>query len=78
LPVHTRTVPGAYTVTHFLYDTQYRVLEDRDGSEELVARYTYGSGMDEPLLLEVVAQQVITYHYHRDAVDLQSPAASPR
>jgi RHS repeat-associated protein len=61
-------VTAGITVTHYLYDTQYRVLEERDGAEELLARYTYGAGIDEPLALEIVAQEVITYYYHRDAL----------
>lgn len=51
--------------THFIYDTEYRVIEERDNSETLVATYTYGQGMDEPLTMERDGQ---TYTYHRDAL----------
>ena len=51
--------------THFIYDINYRVIEERDGSESLLARYTYGLGMDEPLTMERGGQ---TYTYHRDAL----------
>lgn len=55
---------GAAT-THFIYDTQYRVIEERDNSGAVVATYTYGQGMDEPLTMERSGQ---TYYYHRDAL----------
>lgn len=51
--------------THYLYDSQYRIIEERDDNEDLVARYTYGQGMDEPLTMERDSQ---TYYYHRDAL----------
>ncbi|RLC79879.1 MAG: hypothetical protein DRJ03_22670 [Chloroflexi bacterium] len=51
--------------THYVYDTQYRVIEERDEGGALLARYTYGSGMDEPLTMERGGQ---TYYYHRDAL----------
>lgn len=50
---------------HFVYDTQYRVIEERDNAEAVVATYTYGQGMDEPLTMERGGQ---TYYYHRDAL----------
>jgi RHS repeat-associated protein len=58
-------VTAGVTVTHYLYDIQYRVLEERDGTGQLLARYTYGAGIDEPLTLERNGQ---TYYYHRDAL----------
>lgn len=57
-------VNGANT-TNFIYDTQYRVIEERDGSNTVLATYTYGQGMDEPLMMERGGQ---TYTYHRDAL----------
>ena len=51
--------------THFIYDTSYRVIEERNSSETLLATYTYGQGMDEPLTMERDSQ---TYYYHRDAL----------
>jgi RHS repeat-associated protein len=59
-----RVVDGI-TTTHYIYDTQYRVLEERDGDGDLLARYTYGTGMDEPLTME---RDGNTYYYHRDAL----------
>jgi RHS repeat-associated protein len=58
-------VTGGVTATHYVYDTQYRVIEERDDDEALLARYTYGTGMDEPLAME---QGGNTYYYHRDAL----------
>jgi RHS repeat-associated protein len=59
-----RVVDGI-TTTHYVYDTQYRVLEERDEGGALLARYTYGTGMDEPLTME---RDGNTYYYHRDAL----------
>ncbi|MCP3922332.1 MAG: hypothetical protein GY714_07095, partial [Desulfobacterales bacterium] len=58
-------VADGITITHYIYDTQYRVIEERDGSEALLAAYTYGTGMDEPLTMERGGE---TYYYHRDAL----------
>jgi RHS repeat-associated protein len=52
------------TITYFVYDNQGQVLEERDGSDLLLARYTYGPGIDIPVTLELGAT---TYYYHRDA-----------
>ena len=53
------------TTTHYIYDTQYRILEERAGDSSLLARYTYGAGIDEPLTME---RGGATYYYHRDAL----------
>ena len=53
------------STTHFIYDTNYRVIEERDNSQQLIASYTYGQGMDEPLTMERSGQ---LYYYHRDAL----------
>lgn len=53
------------TTTYYVYDTQYRILEERDGAGSLLARYTYGAGIDEPLMMERGGD---TYYYHRDAL----------
>ena len=58
-----KTVNG--TTTFFVYDINYRVLEERDGSNTLLARYTYGQGIDELLTME---RDGSTYTYHRDAL----------
>jgi RHS repeat-associated protein len=58
-----KVVSGA--TTHYVYDTQYRILEERDGAGSLLARYTYGAGIDEPLTMERGGN---TYDYLRDAL----------
>lgn len=57
-------VNGSVT-THYIYDVNYRIIEERDNSEALVATYTYGVGMDEPLTMERGGQ---IYYYHRDGL----------
>ncbi|RLC75218.1 MAG: hypothetical protein DRJ03_22660 [Chloroflexi bacterium] len=52
-------------LTHYIYDTQYRVLEEHAADGVLLARYTYGTGMDEPLTMERGGN---TYYYHRDGL----------
>lgn len=66
-------VVDGITTTHYIYDTQYRVIEERDEGGALLARYTlrlcsgqaYGTGMDEPLTME---RDGSTYCYHRNAL----------
>lgn len=50
--------------TYFVYDLRGQVLEERDVNNEVVARFTYGPGMDEPLTMERGGS---TYFYHGDA-----------
>jgi RHS repeat-associated protein len=52
-------------MTTYLYDTRYRIIEERAGDGSLVARYTYGAGIDEALIME---RDGSTYFYHRDAL----------
>jgi len=42
-------------VTRFIYD-DYDLLLELDGSNNIVARYTHGIGLDEPLILEKAGQ----------------------
>lgn len=58
-----KVVDGVWT--HYIYDVEYRVLEERDEFGVLLALYTYGVGMDEPLTMD---RGGITYYYHRDAL----------
>ena len=44
---------------------RYQVIEERDSADELQARYTYGSGIDEPLTMERGGN---VYYYHRDGL----------
>ncbi|MGB0384815.1 MAG: kelch repeat-containing protein [Ardenticatenaceae bacterium] len=50
--------------TYYVYNGGYQVVEERDGSDALVARYIYGQGIDESLMMERGGG---TYYYHRDA-----------
>lgn len=58
-----KIVDGA--ATYYIYNTGYQIIEERDGSDQLLARYTYGSAIDEPLTME---RGGIAYTYHRDAL----------
>jgi RHS repeat-associated protein len=58
-----KVVNGAMTT--YIYDKRYRVIEERAGDGSLEARYTYGTGVDEPLMME---RDGNVYYYHRDAL----------
>ena len=51
--------------TYYLYNTGEQVIEERDSDNALQARYTYGSGIDEPLTMERGGS---VYYYHRDGL----------
>lgn len=51
--------------TYFIYDKRFRVIEERSGATVWDARYTYGGGIDEPLMLE---RNGNSYYLHRDAL----------
>ena len=51
--------------TYYLYNAGYQVIEERDAADALQARYTYGSGIDEPLTIERGGS---VYYYHRDGL----------
>jgi RHS repeat-associated protein len=56
---------GATTkVTRFVYDAEDILLE-LDGSNNIVARYTHGPGIDEPLILEKAGA---SFFYHADGL----------
>lgn len=58
-----KDVNGA--LTYFIYDDRFRVIEERSSATTLEARYTYGAGVDEPLMME---RNGSTYYLHRDAL----------
>ncbi len=61
----TKTVHhGSTTVTQYVYDGA-DVLLDLDATQAVVARYTHGAGIDEPLLLVQDGQM---YAYHADGL----------
>ncbi|MCP4396042.1 MAG: hypothetical protein GY801_01855 [bacterium] len=51
--------------TYYLYNAGYQVIEERDSADALLARYSYGSGIDEPLTMERGGN---VYYYHRDGL----------
>jgi RHS repeat-associated protein len=51
--------------TYFVYGAGLDVLEERDGAATVLARYTYGAGLDEPLMMERAGS---VHTYHRDAL----------
>lgn len=56
---------GATTkVTRFVYDGEDILLE-LDGQNNIVARYTHGPGIDEPLIMEKGGQ---SFFYHADGL----------
>jgi len=58
-----KIVDGA--ATYYVYNTRYQIIEERNGSNGLLARYIYGGYIDEPLTME---RGGATYTYHRDAL----------
>ena len=50
--------------TYYIYDYRYRVLEERAEDNSLDARFTYGAGIDEILMMEYGGN---SYYYHHDA-----------
>ena len=58
------TETAATTVTQYIYDREDILLE-LDGSNNIVARYTHGPGIDEPLIIEKGGQ---SFFYHGDGL----------
>ena len=52
------------TVTRYIYDNEDILLE-LDGSNNIVARYTHGLGIDEPLIIEKAGA---SFFYHADGL----------
>jgi RHS repeat-associated protein len=55
---------GTTTVTRYIYDNEDILLE-LNSSNQIVARYTHGPGIDEPLIMEKNAQ---SFYYHADGL----------
>ncbi|MDA2925486.1 hypothetical protein MYX65_12710, partial [Acidobacteria bacterium AH-259-L09] len=53
--VQKEIVDVTTTVTRYIYDNEDILLE-LDGSDNIVARYTHGPGIDEPLIMEKAGQ----------------------
>jgi RHS repeat-associated protein len=62
--VEKEVISVGTTVTRHVYDNEDILLE-LDGSNNIVARYTHGPGIDEPLIMEKGGQSVF---YHADGL----------
>ena len=62
--VEKEVVTGNTTTTRYVYDNEDILLE-LNGSNTIVARYTHGPGIDEPLIMERNAQ---SFYYHTDGL----------
>ena len=60
--VEKEVIAGSTTITRYVYDNEDILLE-LDGSNAIVARYTHGPGIDEPLIMEKNNQ---AFFYHAD------------
>ena len=57
-------ITGSTTTTRYVYDNEDILLE-LNGANSIVARYTHGPGIDEPLIMEKNAQ---SFYYHADGL----------
>ncbi|HEV8719169.1 MAG TPA: tandem-95 repeat protein [Candidatus Binatia bacterium] len=62
--VEKEVIAGSTTVTKYVYDNEDILLEV-NGSNAIVARYTHGPGIDEPLIMEKNSQ---SFFYHPDGL----------
>jgi RHS repeat-associated protein len=62
--VEKEVIAGPTTVSRYVYDNE-DILFELDGSNEIVARYTHGAGIDEPLIMEKNNQ---SFYYHADGL----------
>ena len=58
------TETAVTNVTQYIYDNEDILLE-LDGSNNIIARYTHGPGIDEPLILE---NSGVSFFYHTDGL----------
>ncbi len=62
--VEKEVIAGITTTTKYVYDNEDILLE-LDGANAIVARYTHGPGIDEPLIMEKNTQ---SFYYHEDGL----------
>jgi RHS repeat-associated protein len=62
--VEKEVITGSTTTTRYVYDNEDILLE-LSGANAIVARYTHGPGIDEPLIMEKNAQ---SFYYHADGL----------
>jgi len=75
--VEKDVVAATTKVTRFIYDNEDILLE-LDGSNNIVARYTHGPGIDEPLIMEKAGT---SFFYHADGLtsitDITNQSGTP-
>jgi len=62
--VEKEVISSSTTVSRYVYDNEDILLE-LNGSNAIVARYTHGPGIDEPLIMEKNSQ---SFYYHADGL----------
>ena len=62
--VEKEVIAGTTTVTRYVYD-QEDILLELDGSNQIIARYTHGPVIDEPLIMEKSGS---SFFYHADGL----------
>jgi len=62
--VEKEVIAGSTTTTRYVYDNEDILLE-LNGANAIVARYTHGPGIDEPLITEKNSQ---SFYYHADGL----------
>ena len=62
--VEKEVIAGTTTLTKYVYDNEDILLE-LNGSNAIVARYTHGPGVDEPLVMDRNSQ---SFYYHADGL----------
>jgi RHS repeat-associated protein len=62
--VEKEVITGSTTTTRYVYDNEDILLE-LNGANAIVARYTHGPGIDEPLIME---KNVQSFYYHADGL----------
>jgi hypothetical protein len=55
------------TITTYCYDG-YQVIAEYDGSNNLLRKFIYGPGIDEPICMIDVAGGDLIYYYHFDSL----------
>ena len=62
--VEKEVIAGSTTINRYVYDNEDILLEV-NGSNAIIARYTHGPGVDEPLIMEKNSQ---SFFYHADGL----------
>jgi RHS repeat-associated protein len=54
--------------TKYYYDSQFQVIEERDGNDTVLKQYVYGNQIDDVISVKIYqGSHVGTYYYHTDA-----------